>query len=223
MNSQTVEELELEPQESEEDDIETLKWECREVYKEAIVQIKKRFVFDDDFFHVSQLVLPRQARNLNPPNLYALFKRFPELKNLCDPAKAEMEWRSHSLIPLSSLGCLTEDAVGLLQAESYWQLVLNLRINGDSSVKRFPNLAVIISFLFSIPCSNAASERVFSVLKLNKTAHRNRLSNEVFGSLVRMKEFMKHQDKECHDVEFNDELVSRVIKVRCNKSVPVEK
>ena len=217
-NTESIEELEV--LDNDDQDLDQLREECREVYKEAIRQIKKRFVFDDEFFNIVQLVLPRNARTLNPPTLRNLFRRFPELKEACDPAKAEIEWRSHSLIPPASLGCSTEDAVRILEAETYWQLVLNVATTGDTSTKRFPNLTVIISFLFSIPCSNAASERVFSVLKLNKTVQRNALSNKVFGSLVRIKDMLKDQGADSDTVVFDDELVSRVTKVRANKSLP---
>ena len=100
LNTDTVEELE------EGLAITNVYEHCRQFYIEAIQQIKKRFVFDDSFFEVAQLVQPRYARANNPPHLRQLFQRFPELKQSCNYSMAEIEWRAISLIPLDDIGIL---------------------------------------------------------------------------------------------------------------------
>ena len=125
-------------------------------------------------------------------------------------------YRGFNLDQPINIGKQTEDAVGIMDAESFWQIVLNLRVPANNTAKRFPNLAVVISFLFTIPSSNAIAERLFSTLKLNKTIQRNCLSNYVFGSLVRVKMLLKKEKQTAATVTFNEDLVKRVIQVIAN-------
>ena len=53
---------------------------CITFCTEMIQQIKKRYAFDDEFFHIVPLGQPRHARCRNPPT--QLFKRLPEIKSL---------------------------------------------------------------------------------------------------------------------------------------------
>ena len=75
----------------------------------------------------------------------------------------------------------TEDTIKIIEAESYWQFVLNMKIAGHASEERFLNLDVATAFLFTMPCSTAIAKRLFSTLKLNKTVHSNCLFSEVFS------------------------------------------
>lgn len=216
LNTESIESLD------EEVDVSSLREKCRDFYIEAILEIKQRFVFDDAFFYVVQMVKPKNARMPNPPTFRDLFRRFPDLRATCDQEKAETEWRAQSVLPCEELGGqhMTEDAIRLMDAECYWNLVLNLTVVGGNSARRFPNLAKVISYLFIIPCSNAIAERLFSTLKLNKTVFRNALSNQVLSGLVRMKTLMKNRDADAATVLFDEALVHRVTKVRANKTLP---
>ncbi|KZS16462.1 Cc8L18.2-like protein [Daphnia magna] len=88
-----------------------------------------------------------------------------------------------------------------------------------SSRKIFPNLLVVVSYLFSLPNSNAIVERLFSFLKLTKTDHRGALKEDTILGLMRMKYFMKNTDTKSYSVQFPDELVQRVLQVRANKTL----
>ncbi len=117
---------------------------------------------------------------------------------------------------------MTEESIRIMEAETYWKIVLGLSITGNASTKRFPNLAIVISFLFTIPTSNAVAERLFSVLKLNKTIHRNALSNPVFSGLVRIKMMLKRKRASADTIEFPEHLIQRVLKVRVKKTIQDE-
>lgn len=148
-------------------------WEtCRNFYITSIKQIQQRFNFEDDLFLVIKMVFPKNARSMNPPTLVELFRRFPNLKRLCDPARAEIEWRCQAILSLEDIGLTSEGEIELLDAESYWLSIIKVTLSGKP---RFPNLCAIISFLFSIPCSNVIAERAFSLLKLIKTDIRNQM------------------------------------------------
>ena len=95
LNSETVEKIE--------DGVDGLRLNCRNFCIEMMQQIKKRYVFYDDFFKIVQLVQTRNASCMNPLQLRQVLKRFPILKNQCNSSVAQTEWRAHSLISLDEL------------------------------------------------------------------------------------------------------------------------
>ena len=156
---------------------------CRSFYIKAILQLQQRFDFSADFYSILQMLIPQNVRDRNPQTLAAVFSRFPALQNSCDSSKAEIEWRSLSVMPLKELGLQTEDDLKILSAEAFWLLVFNLKC---STGCRFPNLSVVVSYLFSLPYSNAIAERLFRFLKLTKTDHRGALKEDTILGLMRM-------------------------------------
>ena len=197
-------------------DLESCQKICRSFYIKAILQLQQRFDFSPDFYSILQMLIPQNVRDRNPQTLAAVFSRFPALHNSCDSSKAEIEWRSLSVMPLKELGLQTEDDLKILSAEAFWLLVFNLKC---STGCRFPNLSVVVSYLFSLPYSNAIAERLFSFLKLTKTYHRGALKEDTILGLMRMKYFMKNTDTKSYSVLFPEELVQRVLKVRANKTL----
>lgn len=191
---------------------------CRSFYIKAIVQLQQRFEFKDDFYSIIRMVFPKNVRGREPQTLTKLFNRFPDLMDACIPAKAEQEWRSLALhLPATDLGLQTEDELLNLSVEAFWILVLNLQC---SSGPRFPQMAVIMSYLFSLPSSNVIAETVFSFLKLTKTELRNGLKNETLLGFMRMKYLLKNSGKTSATLQFSDDLVDRWMKVRANKTLP---
>ncbi|KZR98825.1 Uncharacterized protein APZ42_005575, partial [Daphnia magna] len=157
--------------------------------------------------------IPKNVRERTPPTLQLIFSTFPTLRNACDPAKAETEWRALSLLSTEELGLQTEDELRLLSAETFWVLVLKLK---SSAGLLFPNVAVVITFIFSLSYSNAIAERVFSFLKINRNDRRNCLSNDVLLGLMRTKFLMKNTHSTAATIKFLDKLIDRVQKVRAN-------
>jgi hypothetical protein len=119
-------------------------------------------------------------------------------------------------MPINELGLQTKDDLKILSAEAFWLLVFNLKC---STGCRFPNLSVVVSYLFSLPYSNAIAERLFSFLKLTKTDHRGTLKEDTILGLMRMKYLMKNTDTKSYSVQFPDELVQRVLQLRANKTL----
>ena len=112
------------------------------------------------------MVKPKNARNMNPTTLDRLFSRFPNLQKGVNSQKAVQEWRDHVHIDPVLFDCANEEAISLLDSEKYWATVFSVTKNGAPC---YPNLNICIGFLFSMPFSNVAAERIFSVLKLVKT------------------------------------------------------
>ncbi|KAK4026960.1 hypothetical protein OUZ56_015981 [Daphnia magna] len=190
---------------------------CRSFYIEAFLQLQQRYSFKDSFFAIADLLHPKNARSCEPSNLTSLFQRFPVLGKNINTSKAELDWRSHIHLEPEFFGCANDGSVRLLDAESYWSTVLKCKTPNGST--KCPNLAVCIAFLFSMPYSNVAAERVFSMLKLIKTDGRNSLHNITLSSLMRIKDWLKVTGRSACDAEFREQLIKSVLSVVANQAI----
>ena len=189
---------------------------CRNFYIEAIVQIKSRFNFGDEFYKIIEMVKPKNARNMNPTTLDRLFSRFPNLQKGVNSQKAVQEWRDHVHIDPVLFDCANEEAISLLDSEKYWATVFSVTKNGAPC---YPNLNICIGFLFSMPFSNVAAERIFSVLKLVKTQQRNQLHNVTLTSLVHVKDWLKKENWNASNAVFSEGLIKSVSSVVASRPI----
>ena len=148
---------------------------AREFYKEAVAQIKTRFVFDDDLYEMSCPFEPSNAAKLNLSSLAPLpVKYFPPT---CPRATIDSEWREQSSVDVPK---------DLYQSPvEYWRFVLS--IVTPIGRPRFINLRQVFYFFFSLPFSNVAAERLFSTLKEVKTDKQNKLSTLTLSAILRTK------------------------------------
>ena len=188
----------------------------RRFYIVAIQEMLSRFDFSDSIYSISELLRPTNARSLNQQNLSPLFKRFPILRNVCDPRQAEDEWRSHaSYLTVQNFGLVKESDFEDIDVSKYWKIVLSMKTPTGGALM-FPNLAKCMSLLLSLPSSNVLAERVFSQLKLIKTDHRNRLDSLSCSSLLKVKFWLKLSGCTPSSVDISDELLKHAKKVKAN-------
>ena len=193
---------------------------CRKFYITSIQQMHQRFSFTDDACSISEMLAPNNARKLKPSSLRILFSRFPILKRKCDITKAEGGWRAQALIPPQSFGCETHCKVMKLSVLDYWRVVCNLEVEGTNSpIKRFHDLNNCISFLLSMPTSNASAERAFSQLKLIKTSMRSSLNDITTSSIMKVKSLLKSLESDSATLNFYSDLISRAFKSKANLAI----
>ena len=73
--------------------------------------------------------------------------------------------------------------------------------------------------LFSMPFSNVAAERIFSVLKLVKTQQRNQLHNVTLTSLVHVKDWLKKENWNTSNAVFSEGLIKSVSSVVASRPI----
>ena len=76
------------------------------------------------------------------------FKRFPQLKDVCDIIKAESEWRKQSSLSLSHFSVDDRDELYRMNINQYWKAVLSTLSPCDEPV--FSHLKVCISLLLNL-------------------------------------------------------------------------
>lgn len=157
--------------------VEKVKRTCRDFYIESILQIKKRFDFNySTIFDDSVFLIPENARLLKPSTIYPLAKKYCLLNPSLgvDFQLLDAQWRAKNSIKNDA-----DDMVG------YWKNILSCK---DAQGKcRFDELSKFVSLFFSLPFSNALTERLFSCLKNIKTDKRNRLDNETLSAILCVK------------------------------------
>jgi len=68
----------------------------------------------------------------------------------------------------------------------------------------------LVSFVLILPHSSATVERLFSVINLNKTKIRNKLSTDTVTGILHCKNLLKNQDKSCFNFDINSEIIKKM-------------
>ena len=99
-----------------------------------------------------------------------------KLKLSDDMAAVKAEITAYQLFAATCTGT-DEDAINIMGQETWWAVI---------GLNKFPTLAVAARVLFTIPTSQAESERVWSLYDFIHTKRRNRLSAAKASGLVIM-------------------------------------
>ncbi|CAF1253342.1 unnamed protein product [Rotaria sp. Silwood1] len=83
-----------------------------------------------------------------------------------------------------------QDSKGFIQSDQLWSYLLNIKPNTT------PNLKLIISYVFSIPCSNAFAESIFSHMNHLWSDYRNRMDMELVAAELQIR---KNANISCKD------------------------
>jgi len=150
---------------------------------ELVKQIRQRFVVTDPAYDALKMLLPENAMALNPSSLASVLNTFPYLSTIVDPQQADNEWRRQGLDPCNAV------AVSTKSAKEYWR---SMTCQKDPlGMLVYPNLRKLTATLFSLPTSNTAVERIFSVLKNIKNDKRNSLKRQSLVGLLHARQGLK--------------------------------
>lgn len=111
---------------------------CQEFYIELVVEIKKRFIFDDSVFECITVTNPDLVKQFKTKSLANILKRFPVLNYFIDNAQElDKEWRELALIELEPSN--PNDIM------EYWRKLFCLK-NSLGEIY-FPNILVVMRLL----------------------------------------------------------------------------
>ena len=83
------------------------------------------------------------------------------------------------------------------------------RILDGEGQPKYSVLAKIMKGIAVIPHSNASSERVFSLVRKNKTEARASMSKKLLSAIIGQKTRMMSRDQVCHTVELDRALLTK--------------
>ena len=116
------------------------------------------------------------GRSILPTSLSPLDSRSSgKLKNRILPSVSANELEEYKVTPMSDI----EESM-----EQFW----------TRHLRRLPTLSLLAKLLYSVPCSQTASERLFSLLRLTSTHLRGRLHPETVNKLVTCSTFINRRN-----------------------------
>ena len=137
-------------------------------------------------------------------SLSSIATKLPYLREL-DPYQLDLEWREHSL----------EEKVSQdLHWDEYWNAIRNTK--RSTGEKKYQTLLKFVEILASLPFSNAAVERTFSLLKLIKTSHRSSLKSSSLVSLLQCRMKMKNSNVSAARLVTSDLVLKFASKMKAN-------
>lgn len=177
--------------------IHILRVRCLDFYKEAALQIRKRFDFGSLVLKSMSLIDPKTMRTLEYESIVPLAMHFPNLVPENEIQRLDNEWRQ---LRNDELLASYEEKDSIV---AFWVNV-SLRKYADDS-EMYPVLSKFSINLLTLPHSSANVERQFSQINLLKTKQRNCLSTSTIVGLMHSKEYI---NKECYNVNIDPELLS---------------
>ena len=186
------------------EDVQLFRNDCKNFLIESVVQIQNRFDSDSEVLSIVECISPQKANARMPSSLSSIATKLPYLREL-DPHQLDLEWREHSLEEKVS-----ED----LHWDEYWNAIRNTK--RPTGEKKYQTLLKFVEILASLPFSNAAVERTFSLLKLIKTSHRSSLKSSSLVSLLQCKMKMKNSNVSAARLVPSDRVLKFASKMKAN-------
>lgn len=171
---------------------------CLNFYVECACQIYKRFPFNStevSCLKTLQFLDSKQIKTI--PSIGPAAKYFENRLNI-DLNDIDREWRHLRNVDMDFDVDVSE----------FWKIVLNIK-DGDNN-HTFPLLNKLVSLVLILPHSSATVERLFSVINLNKTKIRNKLSTDTITGILHCKNVLKNQDKSCFNFDINTEIIKKM-------------
>ena len=135
------------------------------------------------------------------------FDRYPNLLLFEEPSEFDSlteEFNEYQLLRDSDIpdhvmeSCKTDR--GDLKLDSLWSFIGQMNDHAENALL-FPRLWKVVRLILTIPHSNAEEERVFSIVRKNKTCFRPRLDpEETLASIVAVKLTMESESVETFNI-----------------------
>ena len=135
------------------------------------------------------------------------FHRYPNLLPFEEPSEFDSlteEFNEYQLLRDSDIpdhvmeSCKTDR--GDLKLDSLWSFIRQMKDHAENALL-FPRLWKVVRLILTIPHSNAEEERVFSIVRKNKTCFRPRLDpEETLASIVTVKLAMESESVETFNI-----------------------
>ncbi|RUS81175.1 hypothetical protein EGW08_011040 [Elysia chlorotica] len=153
------------------------------------------------------------ARSFYSTSMKYIFEKMPMQQEELEKAKFWMSASARMLCMQTSnsgskdLTSLTniDKAVGALnmneRVDVLWPQISQMKT--DEGDLQYPQLASIMKGLLCIPHSNADAERVFSIVRKNKTEARASMSRQLLSDTIVLKARMSSRDEVCHSLQLD--------------------
>ena len=155
----------------------------QQFYIEAALQIQQRFPLNDDILKSLTVLNPDVINSTSANEITALATKFPNIIAHDELGQLDEEWRQLQFMDPADL---PEFNGRRKDVAAFWGSISRMVDTSDN--KRYPTLSKLMKSMLSLPHSNADVKRIFSLVVLVKTKHRNKLKTSTLDAILTAKE-----------------------------------
>ena len=150
-------------------------------YQNTVAKLLSKFPFKDQTLDDLNILDPCKRLVITPPSILRLCQRF-EKRNPHELDDIVCELNDYRVMPENQLPSYENGDL-----DQFWFSMGKIEKPGDTSLKRFGNLAGLCKTLLVLPHSNADPERLFSMVRKIDTEQRGNLSPSTVQDLISVK------------------------------------
>ena len=184
--------------------IREIRQNCLKILLEAASQISNRlhYIRNEFFINLSVFDATRALIDSDRDSSFVELWYFSEKFKGFDKAALKAEWR------LIYWDFYSRPELDMRSVDEMWKTVLSSKY-ANGNVK-YPQLTKLVRYIRSLPHSNAAAERTFSLLTDILTKKRNRLSVDSINAIAVVQSAVQQQEKTARTVMISDDQLSRM-------------
>lgn len=181
---------------------------CVMFYQELLDQIKSRFNLRETSLQLMGAIDPESVMNSNVSSIIPLALEFKHVINENEFNNLDKEWRILPNIHLERQKLLKSTLATNTKVDfnDFWQIVSHQENGMEQPM--FPLIIKLVDHIATLPHSSANVERIFSIINLNKTKTRTRLSTSTLVGMIYTKSMIRNSN--CYDFKIDQSLVKNM-------------
>ena len=178
----------------------------RQYFSTALDYIKDKFPFNDELLHHAQVIDIDNRADAKFSSVEYFVNRFPCLLKGDEGEKDDLELEFVKYQVDAQISQLLPASI-----DRMWNEISHM-IDAATGRGKYTNLSRVMLGLLVIAHSNAQSERVFSLVRKNRTEYRPTLTDKTLEAMLIHKVNMSVTGRACYEQEYLKELLSQAKK-----------
>lgn len=199
-------------------DVKKFYQEVRSFFIRALNYVTEMFPHDDVVVNNAIVLDVGNRSKATFENVYALLDRFPGIVEEDEVTTLENEFLEYQLLDDSELPdtslVMADGTVENRRIDEVWSQIFEMK-NFVTGLKRFPTLAKFITAILLIPHSNAHCERLFSMVRKNRTESRSSTAVGTLSALIATK-INLFGNLKCYQFKPGKEVLRKAKTATCN-------
>lgn len=171
----------------------------RKYYVSVCSYVETKFPMKDPLLMHARVANLKRRQETPFASVVYFIRRFHFMEGDLDTV--ELEYASYQSDP-------AVDKIDAEKADLAWVAVSQLK-DPSSGQLCYAHLAKVMILILSISHSNASDERLFSMVRKNKTDFRSSLSTATLSDILTQKATCQSKGQNCYEMKFSDRLLAR--------------
>lgn len=168
--------------------------DVRQCYINSCKYVKEKIATDDEFLKHAEVAEVTARKSQTFSSVQYMLTQFPNVLSSEESESIELEFSKYQF---DDFDACEDDRI-----DKFWHNISEIR--DVSGVKKYSALAKLMLTILLVPQSNAPTERVFSIIKKNKTDFRPNMNTDTLSSLMIEKMKQQSAGERCYDRKFSE-------------------